>query len=151
MGDFVFNIAKGRVAEFHRRVNDNDPGDATLQVRLLASSGLEADAVLKDLDSFTAVVAGTTNEATNTGYSFKGLTDADIAAITTNDTLDRNECDVADQTWTSVSNDGTGAIGKLIICYADIGGVTPLTGHDFVVTPNGGNITATIADYFRAT
>lgn len=154
MADGVFNIAKGRVAEFHERVNNNDPTNSALIVVLLAST--EADATLKDYDTLSAILAAANDEATNTGYARKTLTDADIAAITTNDTSDRNEADVGDQTWTSVSNDGTGAIGKLLICYdSDTTGgtdasIVPLTYHDFTVTPNGGNIVASISDYFRA-
>lgn len=156
MADGVFNIAKGRVAEFHERVNNNDPTNSALIVVLLASTGLEADATLKDYDTLSAILAAANDEATNTGYARKTLTDSDIAAITTNDTSDRNEADIADQTWTSVSNDGTGAIGKLLICYdSDTTGgadtaIIPLTYHDFTVTPNGGNIVASISDYFRA-
>ena len=156
MADGVFNIAKGRVAEFHERVNNNDPSTSALVVVLLASTGLEADATLKDYDTLGAILAAANDEATNTGYARKVLTDTDIAAITTNDTSDRNEADIADQTWTSVSNDGTGGIGKLLICYDGVTGsgtdadIIPLTYHDFTVTPNGGNIVASISDYFRA-
>lgn len=154
--DGVFNIAKGRVAEFHTRVNDNDPSTSALVVVLLASTGMEADATLADYDTLSAVLAAANDEATNTGYSRKVLTDSDIAAITTNDTNDRNEADIADQTWAAVSNDGTGGIGKLLICYdANTGSGTdadiiPLTYHVFTVTPNGGAIVASISDYFRA-
>lgn len=157
MADGVFNIAKGRVAEFHERVNNDDPANSALIVVLLASSGLEADATLKDYDTLGAILAAANDEATNTNYARKTLVQTDIAAITTNDTDDRNESDIADQTWTSVANDGTGAIGKLLICYdpdttggADTA-IIPLTYHDFTVTPNGGNVVASIADYFRAT
>ena len=156
MADGVFNIAKGRVAEFHERVNNNDPANSALIVVLLASSGLEADATLKDYDTLGAILAAANDEATNTNYARKTLSDSDVAAITTNDTDDRNEADIADQTWTSVANDGTGAIGKLLICYdSDTTGgadtaIIPLTYHDFIVTPNGGNIVASISDYFRA-
>ena len=156
VADGVLNIGKGRVAAYHDRVNDNDPANSALIVVLLASTGLEADATLKDYDTLSAILAAANDEATNTGYARKTLTDTDIGAITTNDTSDRNEADIADQTWTSVSNDGTGAIGKLLICYdSDTTGGTdasiiPLTYHDFTVTPNGGNIVASISDYFRA-
>lgn len=156
MADGVFNIAKGRVAEFHERVNNNDPANSALIVVLLASSGLEADATLKDYDTLGAILAAANDEATNTNYARKTLSDSDVAAITTNDTDDRNEADIADQTWTSVANDGTGAIGKLLICYdSDTTGgadtaIIPLTYHDFIVTPNGGNVVASISDYFRA-
>lgn len=156
MSDGVFNIAKGRVAELHHRVDANDPSTSVLVVVLLASTGLVADATMRDYADLSSILAGASDEATNTGYARKVLTDTDISDFTTNNTSDRNECDIADQTWTSVSNDGTGAVGKLLICYDAVSGsgtdadIIPLTYHDFVVTPNGGNIVASISDYFRA-
>lgn len=158
MADFVFNIAKGSVAGNYRRVDGNDPANSALIIALLASSGIEADSVLIDKDDFTALVSGATNFATNTGYSRKTLTDSDLTAFAPDDTNDRVDLDIPDQTWTSVANDGTGAIGALVIGYdSDTTGGTdsniePQTKHDFSVTPTGGDITAQIAaaGFFRA-
>ena len=156
MADFVFNIAKGRVAEFYNRVDSNDPANSALVIAVLATAGLESDAVLKDFDTLSAVVAGTTNEVTNTGYARKVLTDTDLAALAVDDTNDRIDLDIPDQTWTAVAaGDGW---SKLIVCYdSDTTGGTdaniiPLTAHDFVVTPDGSDITAVIATagFFRA-
>lgn len=156
MADFVFNIAKGRVAEFYNRVDSNDPANSALVVVVLATSGLETDAVLRDKDDLAAVVAGTTNEVTNTNYARKVLTDADLSTLTIDDANDRVDLDIPDQTWTAVAaGDGW---SKLIICYdADTTGGTdaniiPLTAHDFVVTPDGSDITAVInaAGFYRA-
>ena len=157
MADFVFNIAKGRVVEYYNRVKSNDPANSALIVVVLATSGLEADSVLRDADTLAAVVAGTTNEVTNTGYARKVLTDADLAALPApDDTNDRYDVDIADQTWTAVAaGDGW---SKLLICYdSDTTGgtdsnIVPLTAHDFVLTPDGSDITAQIAaaGFFRA-
>ncbi len=158
MGDIVFNIAKGSVAGNYRRVDANDPANSALIVALLASSGLEADSVLRDKDDFSALVSGGTDFATNTGAGRKTLTDADLTAFAPDDTNDRVDLDIPDQTWTSVANDGTGAIGALVIGYdSDTTGGTdsniePQTKHDFSVTPSGGDITAQIASagFYRA-
>lgn len=158
MADFVFNIAKGRVAELYNRVDTDDPANSALVIVLLATSGLESDATLKDFDTLSALVAGTTNEATNTGYARKVLTQADLAAFAADDTNDRVDIDIPDQTWNTVANDGTGAISKLVVCYdPDTTGGTdaniiPLVCLDFAVTPDGSNITANInaAGIFRA-
>ncbi len=158
MADFVFNIAKGRVAELYNRVDTDDPANSALVIVLLATSGLEADATLKDLDTLSALVAGATNEATNTGYARKVLTQADLAAFAADDTNDRVDLDIPDQTWTGVANDGTGAISKLVVCYDNdtTGGtdanIIPLVCLDFAVTPDGSDITAQInaAGFFRA-
>lgn len=156
MTDFVFNIAKGRVAEFYNRVDTNDPANSALIILVLATSGLESDATLKDLDTVTALVAGTTNEVTNSGYARKTLTDADLAAFAADDTNDRVDLDFADQTWTAVAaGDGW---SRLIVAYdgdttsGTDANIIPLTSHDFVVTPDGSDITAVVATagFFRA-
>jgi len=158
MANQVFNISLGRVAEFYVRVDGNDPANAAFLVILLAASGVESDAVLKDKDTFADVVSGTTNEATNTGVNRKTLTDADIAAFAPDDTNDRVDLDISDQTWTAVANDGTGAIGDLTVNYdsdttaGTDANVVPCTLHDFAVTPDGSDITAQIAaaGFYRA-
>lgn len=156
MADFVFNIAKGRVGEFYNRVDTNDPANSALVIVVLATSGLESDAVLMDMDTLAAVVAGTTNEVTNTNYARKVLTDADLSAFAADDTNNRVDLDIADQTWTAVAaGDGW---SKLLVCYDNdtTGGtdanIIPLTAHDFVVTPDGSDITAQVAaaGFYRA-
>jgi hypothetical protein len=158
MADSVFNIAKGRAAELYNRVDANDPANSALVVVLLASSGLESHATLRDVDTATALVAGATNEATNTGYARKVLTDSDLTAFAPDDTNDRVDLDIPDQTWTSVANDGTGAIGAAVIAYDNdtTGGtdanIVPLTLHDFAVTPSGGDVTMQVnaSGFYRA-
>ena len=159
MSDFVFNIAKGRVVEYYNRAENNDPTNSALIIVLLATTGLESDAVLKDMDSLAAVVAGATNESTNTGYARKVLESVELAALPApDDTNDRYDIDIPDQTWTAVANDGTGAISKLLVCYdsdttaGTDSNIIPLTSHDFAVTPDGSDIVAQIAaaGFFRA-
>jgi hypothetical protein len=158
MADFVFNIAKGRVAELYNRVDSNDPANSAIVIALLASSGVESDATLKDKDTFSDVVSGATNEATNTGYARKTLTDSDLTAFAPDDTNDRVDLDIPDQTWTAVANDGTGAISDFVTNYDNdtTGGndtnLVPMTQHDFAVTPDGSDIVAQIAaaGFFRA-
>lgn len=157
MGDFFFNISKGRFTEFYNRVDNNDPATSGFKVILLASSGLETDAVLKDKDTLADVVAGTTNEATNTGASRKTITDADLSAWAADDTNDRVDLLLPTQTWTGVANDGTGAIGKVLIVYCpDVGGADstfiPVSAHDFAITPDGSDIIAQmpVAGVWRA-
>ena len=154
MADFVFNVAKGRAAEFFNRIDTNDPAAAELVIMVLATSGLESDATLKDKTTFADVVSGTTNEVTNSGYAKKALSDADVA-FTVDQANDRVDLDIADQTWTAVAaGDGW---SKLVIGYDPVGSQTmsdiiPMTAHDFVVTPDGSDITAQIAaaGFYRA-
>lgn len=153
MADFVFNIAKGRVAEFYNRVDSNDPANSALVI--VAINTTATDATLRDLDTLAAVLAdANTAEVTNSNYARKVLTDAELAALAVDDGNDRMPLDLDDQTWSAVgAGDGW---TDLLICYdSDTTGGTdaniiPLTLHDFSVTPDGSDITVQIADFYRA-
>src|SRR5688572_24697901 len=158
MGNIIFNISLGRITELYNRVDSNDPANSAIIIALLAASGIESDAVLRDKDTFTDLVSGATNEATNTGYARKTLTDSDIVAFAPDDTNDRVDLDIPDQTWTGVDNDGTGAISDFVTGYdSDTTGgtdanIVPMTLHDFAVTPDGSDVVAQIASagFYRA-
>lgn len=156
MADQIFNIALGRVAELYNRVDLNDPTNAVLTIVVLATAGIETDPVLKDKVDLAAVVAGTTNEVTNSGYARKELIDTDLVAMAPDQTNDRMDLDIPDQTWTGVgSGDGW---QDFLVCYDSdsVAGtdanIVPCTQHDFVVTPDGSDITAQIATagFYRA-
>lgn len=156
MANFVYNIAKGRIAEFYVRIDGNDPANAAFIVLILATSGIESDATLLDKDDVAAVVAGTTNEVTNSGYARKTLTDADLVAFAPDDVNDRVDLDIPDQTWTAVAA-GDGWNDFVLSYDSDTAagtdaGIVPCTQHDFVITPDGSDITAQIAaaGFFRA-
>lgn len=156
MANFIYNISKGRVAELAGRVNANDPTNSVFGVAILATSGIESDATLIDMDTLAAVVAGATNEVTNSGYARKTLDQTGGITVTVDDTNDRVDVDIPDQTWTGVAagdgwndfvtyydSDSTGGADSAIV---------PMTQHDFVVTPDGSDITAQIATagFYRA-
>lgn len=155
MADFVFNIAKGRAAELYNRVDSNDPTNSALIVVAIDANG-DTDATMRDRDDLAALLGGTSNEVTNSGYARKVLTDADLTAFSPDDTNDRVDLDIPDQTWTGV---GAGdAWTDLLICYDNdtTGGtdssIVPMTCHDFAITPSGSDITAQInaAGFYRA-
>lgn len=156
MADFVFNIAKGRVVEYYNRVKSNDPTNSALVLVVIDAAG-DTDATMKDRDDLAALLAGTSNEVTNTNYARKVLTDADLAALPApDDTNDRFDIDLPDQTWSAVA--AGSAWTDIIVCYdSDTTGGTdsniiPLTCHDFAVTPDGSDIVAQIAaaGFYRA-
>ena len=155
MADFVYNIAKGRVVEFYNRVKSNDPANSALVI--VAINTTATDATLKDLDTLAAIEAdANTAEVTNVGYARKVLTDADLAALTVDDTNDRIDLDMADPVWVGVAA-GT-AWTDLLICYdsdTTVGtdsDIIPLLQFDFAVTPDGSDITAQVnaAGFYRA-
>jgi len=155
MADQVLNIALGRAVELYNRVDSNDPANSALIV--IAWNSTATDAVIKDLDTVAAIEAdANTAEVTNSGYARKVLSDADIVAFSPDDTNNRIDLDIPDQTWTAVGagsawtdlsinfdNDTTGGTDSSIV---------PLTWHDFAVTPSGADIVAQInaAGFFRA-
>lgn len=155
MADFVFNIAKGRVAELFNRVQANDPANSALIVVAIVATA--TDATMRDYDTLAALL-GDANvaEATNTNYARKVLTDSALSAISPDDTNDRMDLDFGDQTWSAVASGDNWT--DLVICYdGDTTGGTdsniiPLTCHDFAVTPDGSDITAQLAaaGFYRA-
>lgn len=155
MADLVFNIAKGKVNEYVNRVAANDPANSALVVALFTGAG--SDATLRDLDTLAAIEADAGfAEASDVSYARKILTDADLSSPTPDDTNDRQESDIPDQTWALLA--GGENITRLIVCYdSDTTGgtdanIVPLTAHDFVTTTDGSNVTAEIdaAGFYRA-
>lgn len=153
MADFVFNIAKGQVKTLCNNVDTGSPANSRLKVIPIETSGLEADATLKDYDDLASLLAGTSNEQTTMGR--KTLTSTDVT-LTLDDANDREDIDISDLTWTAATGN---PISALIVVYCP-DGVTPgadstfipLTKHDFVVTPDGSDIVAQVnaAGFFRA-
>lgn len=144
MADFVFNIAKGAVAE---KVRD---GGTAIGILLLKVS--EADNTLKDYDTLAAILGGSNTEADFTNYARKtGIT----GTITVDDTNNRVDVDIPDQTWSSAGGASNNTLTDLITYYqesaADSGRI-PLTCHDFAATTDGSDITAQVnsAGFFRA-
>ena len=155
MANLVLNIGLGRVAELYNRVDSNDPANSALIIVAIDANG-DTDAAIRDRDDLAALLVGTSNEVTNSGYARKTLTDADIVAFAPDDTNDRVDLDIPDQTWTGVAA-GT-AWTDLLICYDNDttagtdSSIVPLTLHDFAVTPSGTDIVAQIAaaGFYRA-
>ena len=156
MANQLFNRGLGRGTEWAERVNANDPANSALIVMVLATTGIETDAVLKDKDDFAAVVVGTTNEVTNTGYARKTLDNTSSITVTYDDTNDRVDVDFPDQTWTAVAaGDG---FNDIVVGYdsdttaGTDANILPHTLHDFIVVPDGSDVTAQVATagYFRA-
>jgi len=145
----VFNQAKGRGIELHDRVNNSDPANAVLVLMLLQET-TSADAVLRDYDTFAAILAVET-ECTATGYARIVLDDTDIGPSTVNDTTDVRSADITDPVWASIGGAVNNNLDKIVIGYDpdSTGGtdsdIIPITADDFVQATNGGDITGTVA------
>lgn len=143
MTDFVFNQAKGAVAE---RARD----DATKFGVLLIKTA-ESDASMKDRATVTAVLVGST-EADFTNYTRKT---AITATLTVDMANDRVDVDMPDQTWTTAGGAANNTLAKFITYYEDAAADAtrvPMTAHDFVVTTDASDLIAQIATagFYRA-
>lgn len=147
MANFVFNIAKGKVAYYCGLPATNDQ----LVVVPIETSGIEADDTLNNYDDLAALLAAANNEQATMG---RKLVTSSVT-VTVDDTGNKVDVDMPDITWTAATGN---AISALVICYdPDSTGGTdsdliPLTKHDFVATPDGTDIVAQIATdgFYRA-
>lgn len=159
MGDFSFNRSKGRSVELAERILANDPANSAFIVGLWNIT--QSDAVQIDLDDFAAIEASGSNaeltSGTNANYVRKVIDDTgEGLTVTYDDTNDRVDIDVSDITWTLLGA-GT-AITDIIFGYdSDTTGgadsaIRPVSQHDFVVTPDGSDVTAVVATggFYRA-
>lgn len=144
MADFVFNIAKGRIAYYASLPAAND----ALVMIPIEATGVEADATLLDYDTVQALLAAANNEQSTMGRkTLSGVT------VTVDDTNNRVNIDADDVTWSAATGN---AISDVLICYdpdttgGDDSTLVPLSWHDFAITPDGSDVTATIADFARA-
>jgi hypothetical protein len=147
--DFQFNVSLGREVELYNRVDSNDPTNSALIMMVLAGTGLEQSEVLRDKDTFSDLVSGTTNEVTNTGYSRKTLTDADLSAYTVDDTANSITLMLPAQTFSTISTGDSWAMAVIGYDPDTTGGtdttVIPITAHvlrisNAYIVPNGGDI-----------
>ena len=134
MADGIFNIAKGAFAEMYRDAGGNGI--------VLLLEVAQADATLVDHADLGALLAAANTEATATSYVRKtGLT----GTVTVDNTNDRVDVDLPDQTWSPLGNGANNAIVKLITAYenaaADATRV-PHSHHDFSITPDGADVQA---------
>ena len=157
MADQVMNIAKGRVVEWYNRVKSNDPTNSAFII--VACKVSEADATLIDYDDLAALLAGSNTEADFTNYARITLESAELAALPApDDTNNRYDVDLPDQTYTAAGGGTDNTLTKIIICYdADTTGGTdaniiPIAHYDFAVTTDGSDLTIQFnaAGFFRA-
>ncbi len=144
MADGVFNIAKGAAAEMFR-------DGATNGIVLLLKAN-ETEANLIDRAELAALLAAANTEAIFTNYTRKtGIT----GTVTVDNTNDRVDLDIPDQTWTAAGNGVNDTLTKLVVAYENAAADAtriPLTHHDFSVLTDGSDLTAQFnaAGFFRA-
>ncbi|GIV00855.1 MAG: hypothetical protein KatS3mg014_2535 [Actinomycetota bacterium] len=137
MAGFIFNVAKGKFRYYAELPAANDG----LVWVILQSTGLQADAVLKDHATLASVLASN-SEASFGGYARQAATGV---SITQDDTNEWVTITVNNPSWNPTTAQ---AIGKILLCYDnDVGAGTdadiiPLCADDFAMTtPTSGTIT----------
>jgi len=155
--DFMFNFARGKAKYYYYAVENSlvlasageftSTANAAFLVVLVETTSIEADSTLRDYDDLSALLAGTSNEQTN--QARKTLTETDLAAVPApDDTNDRYELDIPDQTYTAL---GGNAIGKVLLCFdpdtttGTDTTVIPITAHAVSITPDGNNVVLQVA------
>lgn len=149
MGALVFNQALGREVELYNRIDSNDPANSAFIMLVLTDVGLVSDSVLKDYDTLADLLAGASNEVTNTGYARKTLTDAALSAYTVDDVNDQILLTLPLQTFTTISAGDSWS--KVVVAYdsdttaGTDANVVPVAAADLriagsVIVPNGSNI-----------
>lgn len=140
MADIVFNIAKGRAGYYASQAG---VGNAALILIPLETTGLVADATMRDYDTVDAILAGASNEQTTIGRKT-----ISAATVTVDDSGDQVTVDVADQTYTAPTGN---AVGAFVVAYdpdttgGDDSSLIPLTKHDVTWTPDGNDATVSFA------
>jgi sirohydrochlorin ferrochelatase len=104
MASVQFNISKGREVEFYNRVDNNDPANSALIMMVLKTGSANGVNGLVDFDTFAAILAGGYTEVTNTNYTRKTLTDADLTAWTPDDTNNWVRLTLPLQSWLNISS-----------------------------------------------
>lgn len=136
MANGVFNIVKGAFAEKIR-----DLGSKSLVLLLKAN---EAESTLIDYGTLATLINASNVEATFTNYARKT---AIVETLTVDNTNDRVDIDIPDQTWTAAGGATNNTLTKLVFAYeesaADTGRI-PMSHHDFAVTTDGSDLVAVI-------
>lgn len=135
MANGVFNIAKGAFAEKFR--------DGAANGIVLLMKANEAEGTLLDRAELAALFGAAGNtEADFTDYARKtGLT----GTITVDNSNDRVEVDLPDQTWIGAGGATNNTLTKLVVAYQESAAETgriPLTHHDFAAVTDDSDLTA---------
>lgn len=154
MADLIFNTALGRAVQWADNVELNSPVGAVLRMHAWISTAADDDINNQDVISELQALA-LSAEATLGGYTNQSWIAADLT-ITVNDATNLVDIDSVDITWTGIT---AGDVWSHVsICYdgpgTDVDTTNQLiSNHVFIVTPNGGDITAQFAaaGWFQAT
>lgn len=141
-----FNISKGKIQWYWEQAAAASGGTGPgFVIVLLRSTGLQSDAILKDYDNLSVLLAAANDEPTFTNYVRKTLQGANVI-VTVNDTTDFVNLDLADQTWVDAGGVANDTVSKVLVCYDPALGtgtdadIVPLIAHDITATTDGNDL-----------
>jgi len=151
MANYVFNIAKGRFAELAARIDNNEPANSAFILIPLKVSDTEGNR--QDDATVEAVLASVIDEQTE-GWSRKVLTDAELSALTVDNTNNRMPVSFPAVKWTAPTA-AKNTTGLLVAYDSDTTGGTdanliPCLHLDLAVTADGNDVETNAGEVFRA-
>jgi hypothetical protein len=144
MGNGVATYAKGRFIQW----STVSAGSDAILVILLTTTGLVADATMKNYATLAAVFSGGNTEATFTNYARKAFTSG--LTITQSTGASTATLSMSNFTWTAAGGATNNNLGKLITAYRPTSTSTdaqciPMTYHDCTATTTGSDLLVSIA------
>lgn len=144
MGNGIATYAKGRFIQW----STVSAGSDAILVILLQTTGLVADATMKNYATLGAVFSGGNVEATFTNYARKVLTTG--LTITVDTTALTAKLSMANYTWSAAGGATNNTLGKLITAYRPTASSTdsqciPMSYHDCTATTTGSDLLVSIA------
>lgn len=145
-----FNATKDQIGYYVAQAASGTPD---IQVVLLQSTGLVADAAMADYGTLADVLAGTSDEATFTNYVRKTLASPTRTVDNTGDRvlLGGAAVGVAHAiTWVAAGGAANNTLGKVLFVYAPTSGsadsaILPLMATDITATTDGNDLVLTLS------
>jgi hypothetical protein len=144
MANGVMTYAKGRMVQWATV----SAGSDALLVLLLKTTGLVADATLKNYATLAAVFAGGNVEADFTNYARKVFTTG--ITITVSTAASTATVTTGNYTWSAAGGAVNNTLGKLIVAYRPTSSSTdaqciPMSYHDLTATTTGSDLLVSIS------
>ncbi|MCW2904200.1 MAG: hypothetical protein JWO67_6465 [Streptosporangiaceae bacterium] len=144
MGNGIATFAKGRFVQW----STVSAGSDAILVILLKSTGLVADATMKNYATVAAVLAGGNVECDFSNYARKIFTTG--LTITVSTGASTATLSMSNYTWNAAGGAANNTIGKLITAYRPTSTSTdaqciPMTYHDCTATTTGSDLLVSIA------
>lgn len=157
MANRIANVSLGREIQLHDNVADDVVPASRLTIMIL-QSGHEVDDALDDHDTFADILGAANTECDFTNYARIHLTNLELTGSTLDDTNNRRDADLPDQTISNAGgvSSGNNTTGKVVVGYDPLGtnvnaNIVQIGHWDYVQTTNGSDLIIQVPNgYLRA-